>query len=218
MEKDIYYEEPNGIRDINRKTIPVVTLILITINVIVYFYSEFTGSSLDSSHMIDLGAMYEPLFFEGKEYYRLISHFFLHFGAEHLGNNMISLFFLGYIMEPALGKIRFLGLYFISGILAGLSSIVYNKYMIGEIVVSCGASGAIYGLMGAFLLTLLLKRKTIKEGLPRYILFLIITVYGGMRDPSIDGAAHFGGLVSGFLICGFICLLNAKLRERIRRA
>ena len=109
-------EEPKGY-------VPVITILLVAANVIIYLYTEMTGSSLETNHMIEMGAMYQPLFLEGQEYYRIITHFFLHFGAEHLGNNMISLIVLGYAIEGNIGRIRFLILYFMSGIIAGLSLI-----------------------------------------------------------------------------------------------
>lgn len=202
--------------DEQKSYIPVVTILLVAANVIVYFYTEMTGSSLEVNHMIEMGAMYEPLFARGGEYYRILTHFFLHFGAEHLGNNMISLIVLGYAIEGKIGKIRFLILYFVSGILAGFSSIVYNIITANETVVSCGASGAIYGLLGALVVILIIKRKGIKRELPRFLLFLLLSAYSGMQDATIDGAAHIGGLVTGFIACGLMCLGSHRLRERIR--
>ena len=196
--------------------IPVVTILLVAVNVIVYLYTEMTGSSLETNHMIEMGAMYEPLFVRGGEYYRILTHFFLHFGAEHLGNNMISLIVLGYAIEGKIGRVRFLILYFVSGILAGFSSIVYNIITANKNVVSCGASGAIYGLLGALVVILIIKRKGIKRELPRFLLFLFLSVYSGMQDVTIDGAAHIGGLVTGFITCGFMCFGSHRLRERIR--
>ncbi len=197
--------------------LPIMTILLVAVNVLVYFYTEATGSSLDVDHMIRMGGMYEPLFMEG-EYYRIITHFFLHFGMEHLGNNMLSLIVLGYAIEGNLGKARYVILYFLSGILAGFSSIVYNVMVTGEAVVSCGASGAIYGLMGALLVMLILRRHQLKTEIPRFMLFIILSSYSGMRDASIDGAAHVGGLVAGFIVCSLMCLLSRRLRERIRES
>lgn len=204
-------EEPKGY-------VPVITILLVAANVIIYLYTEMTGSSLETNHMIEMGAMYQPLFLEGQEYYRIITHFFLHFGAEHLGNNMISLIVLGYAIEGNIGRIRFLILYFMSGIIAGFSSIVYNIVTLNEAVVSCGASGAVYGLMGALIVMLFLKRKSLKRELPRFLLFIVLSSYSGMRDASIDGAAHIGGLIAGIMICGLMCLGSYNLRERIREA
>ena len=91
-----------------KNRIPVMTLLLILINVVVYLYVEIHGSSYDAEYMIKMGAVYEPYIVQRHEYYRLITHFFLHFGFDHLFNNMISLLILGYSLEKVTGKIRFL--------------------------------------------------------------------------------------------------------------
>ena len=148
---------------IEQQPLPVITVILVLINVGAYLYTEWKGSSLDAEFMIDMGAMYEPAFVEGHEYYRIITHFFLHFGLEHLVNNMIALLVLGYTLEQDIGRIRYLILYMLSGILSGFVS-VYVNWSLGENVVSCGASGAIYGLVGALLMVLLKNRKQIVRG------------------------------------------------------
>ena len=59
-----------------QQPLPIVTILLVLINVVVYLYTEWKGSSLDAEFMIDMGAMYEPAFIEGHEYYRIITHFF----------------------------------------------------------------------------------------------------------------------------------------------
>ena len=78
-----------------KNRIPVMTLLLILINVVVYLYVEIHGSSYDAEYMIKMGAVYEPYIVQRHEYYRLITHFFLHFGFDHLFNNMISLLIHG---------------------------------------------------------------------------------------------------------------------------
>lgn len=181
--------------------IPWMTLLLVLANVLVYLYTEMKGSSYDSETMIQMGAIYEPLIIQKHEYYRLINHFFLHFGIDHLVNNMISLLILGYSLEPVMGRIRFVCLYFLSGILAGVTSVLYNV-SVGQEAVSCGASGAIYGLMGALLVMLIIgNRGRISSEVPRYVIFIGVSIYSGMQDTGIDNAAHMGGLVAGFLIC-----------------
>lgn len=184
-----------------KNRIPVMTLLLILINTAVYLYIEWNGSSYDTEYMLQMGAVYEPYIVQGHEYYRLITHFFLHFGFDHLFNNMISLLILGYSLEKVMGKLRFIILYFMSGILAGIVSIVYN-ISIGQESVSCGASGAIYGLMGALLVMLVVgNRGRLSSEVPRYLVYLGISLYSGMQDPSIDNAAHIGGFVAGAMIC-----------------
>lgn len=182
--------------------VPVVTIVLVLINSIIFALIELSGSSYDTDHMIEMGAMYEPLIVQNQEYYRLITHFFLHFGIDHLVNNMISLLVLGYALENVIGRLRFTILYFLSGILAGVTSIVYNVYVVGGESVSCGASGAIYGLTGALWILLIVGnggKRTAEVG--RYMLYVALSLYSGFQDTSIDNAAHVGGFIAGLLIC-----------------
>lgn len=183
------------------KKVPLMTLILLAINVLVFFFVESQGSSYDSDFMIRMGAVYDPLILQDHEFYRLITHFFLHFGFDHLFNNMISLLILGYSLEQVMGRARFVSIYFLSGILAGITSIVYNIY-VGQETVSCGASGAVYGLMGALLVMLIVgNRGRFSTEVPRYLLYIAISIYSGMQDTTIDNAAHIGGFVAGVIIC-----------------
>ena len=94
------------------RKIPLITFVLLAINVLVYAYVEFSGSVYDSEFMLNAGALYEPLLIQNHQYYRLITHFFLHFGFDHLVNNMVSLLILGYSLEMEMGKVRFIILYF----------------------------------------------------------------------------------------------------------
>ena len=194
--------------------IPWVTAGLVLINVIVFFWIEATGSSDDVAFMVEKGGLYDPLVLEDHEYWRLITHFFLHFGPTHLFNNMISLVVLGYATETSLGHIKFFFLYFFSGILAGVTTIVYNMYLNAEGDVSCGASGAIFGLSGA-LLVILIRRNIGRRSTEvlRYLIFMGLSLYSGYVDPSINFIAHAGGFVAGMLICFFMTLGNGGKRK-----
>ena len=86
-----------------RKRVPVNTGLII-LNLLVFLGVEGTGSALDTNHMLRWGAMYAPDIFQQGEYYRLITSMFLHFGIEHLLNNMLVLFVLGSRLEQVIGK------------------------------------------------------------------------------------------------------------------
>lgn len=101
-----------------------------------------------------MGALSAELVFDKQEWYRLFTSMFLHISGEHIFNNMITLIFIGAYLERRLGHIRYLILYLVSGLLAGCTSIVYNV-VIHSASTSVGASGAIYGLMGALILALI---------------------------------------------------------------
>ncbi len=199
-----------------KEKLPLLTIILVILNVLAYFVTEWKGSSLDADYMIQLGAMYGPAFWEEHEYYRIVTHFFLHFGLEHLGNNMLSLLVLGYALENNIGRVWFGVLYLCSGVFAGGVSAIHS-YLTGawQGTVSCGASGAIYGLMGALLVLLIAnRRKNLSSEIPRFLLYIGLSIYSGMRDPGIDNAAHIGGFIGGFLICIFICVSKRMIFNR----
>ena len=108
-------------RILHRKQKSWVMLVILVINVAVFFYAEATEGSDDVQHMIKLGAAYTPLIRQG-EYYRLFTSMFLHFGPGHLFSNMLALFFLGDFMERYLGKIGFLLVYLGGGLCGNLFS------------------------------------------------------------------------------------------------
>lgn len=193
------------------KDIPIMTILLFAVNVCVYIITMFTGDFIP-----DHGGSYWPLIIYEHQYYRIITHFFIHFGFGHLFNNMVSLLILGYSLEGILGRGRFMLLYFLSGTLAGIASLVYTFLCIPQenAPLSCGASGAVYGLMGALLVLLLINDPEGRSSqVPRYILFLGLSLYSGMMDTSIDNAAHIGGFIAGFIIC----LIMYRTQKRRRK-
>ena len=123
-----------------------VNYILVGINILIFLLVELTGSSEDTLHMIRWGASFTPLV-EAGEYYRLFTCMFLHFGFQHLLNNMLLLFFLGDYMERFIGKIRYLILYLAGGTAASVFSWRHEVSQ-GEMTVSAGASGAIFAVLG----------------------------------------------------------------------
>ena len=151
--------------------------------------------------MLDYGAMYEPYVIEGREYYRFVTSMFLHFGIEHLLNNMIMLGALGFNLEPEIGKIRFLLIYLFSGIFGNICSLLWNTAR-AETVVSAGASGAVFGLMGALLgIVVRYKGRMIgKLNKKKILLLAALSIYIGLTTAGVDNAAHIGGLASGFIL------------------
>lgn len=199
------------------KTMPVCTISLILINVIVYLLVEITGSSEGTQHMVDWGASYYPLTVGESQYYRIITSMFLHFGWEHLFNNMLMLGLLGERFERIVGGVRFFIVYMASGILGGIGSIVYYAFMNGQYVVSAGASGAIFGIIGGVLALVILNHGRLAEITPaRMGIFLLITLGGGLRSTEVDNAAHITGLITGFTITAVFYILKRK-SGRIRR-
>ena len=126
------------------------TILLIAINVIVFFALSFFGMTEDAEYMLEHGAMYVPYMLEGEGYYRLFTSMFLHFGIDHLANNMVMLGAIGWNLEYEIGKIKFLIIYLGSGLAGNILS-AFGDLMTGEYAVSAGASGAVFGIIGALL-------------------------------------------------------------------
>ncbi|MBE5928151.1 MAG: rhomboid family intramembrane serine protease [Lachnospiraceae bacterium] len=199
--------------DTVKKNIPVITAAIIAINVLVFIFMEIFGSTLDTDFMLKCGALDFEKVIYGKEYSRLITHFFMHFGVEHLINNMFVLAVYGYYMEDFVGKKIFATIYMLSGVIAGIVSMSWH-FVIGENVVSAGASGAIFGISGAFIVIMIANRKKIEDfSYVRIGMFLALTVYSGYADKSIDNAAHIAGFIAGGVIIYIFYLLLWRERD-----
>ena len=205
-----YMQEPQS----DRKRIRVtVCLVLVSVSVLVFLYCDLFASESTLNKIYRWGALYGSSVIREKEYYRLLSYMFLHMGINHIGNNMILIFFLGREVERVLGQWRFFFLYFSSGIIAGIVSIVYN-ILDGNLVSSVGASGAGFGLIGAVVALLLLDRKQKgKELVKRVLFFAALSLYAGFSEQGIDNAAHVGGLVAGAAITALLVLVRRHKSE-----
>ena len=169
-----------------RKPEAFCTTVLIVINVAVFLILSMLGDTEDAAFMLQHGAMYEPFITEGQEYYRIFTCMFLHFGITHLMNNMVMLGALGWNLELEIGKLRFIIIYFLSGI--------------GESAVSAGASGAVFGLMGALLYVVIANRGRLGQLSERGMIFMVVlSLYFGLTSSGVDNMAHIGGLICGFL-------------------
>ena len=169
---------------------------LIVVNILVF---SLFGQTEDAGFMLQHGAMFEPFVTESHEYYRIITSLFLHFGIQHLLNNMVLLGALGYHLENEIGKIKFLLVYFISGIGGNLCSLFWNVSH-GEQVISAGASGAIFGLMGALLYIVIVNRGRLGRLSGRGMaVMVVLSLYFGFTSSGVDNPAHVGGLISGIV-------------------
>ncbi|MCP1102449.1 rhomboid protease GluP [Aequitasia blattaphilus] len=176
------------------------TAIIAAINIVVFFFLTFQGRTEDAGFLLEHGGMYVPYVFERNEYYRIFTSIFIHAGFNHLVNNMISLFLFGINLEKTIGKVKFIVIYFISGLganlLSGWFDVVQNEY-----VVSVGASGAIFGLIGALLYVAIRNRGRIGNISGRGLLIMIVfTLYYGFTSVGVDNIAHLGGLILGFIL------------------
>lgn len=197
-----------------------VSPILINTNILIFIAMALTGVHIivpEYNDLLNWGANFRPMTLEG-QWWRLFTACFVHIGILHLLFNMYALFYIGLLLEPYLGKARFLAAYLMSGIAASMASLWWHDFTI-----SAGASGAIFGMYGVFLalLTTNLLDKSVKKALMASILvFVGYNILNGLKpDSGIDNAAHIGGLVSGLLIgYAFVPSLKQFENERLKRS
>lgn len=194
-------------KDINKKTVEenkkfenvfkpkkiIITKILIAINILMFLISVFLTNNFNQS-LIILGANNRNLVLHG-DIYRLITSAFLHGGLLHLAINMYALWIIGSQVETYIGKFKYSVIYILSAIMGSLFSIIFLKDSI-----SIGASGAIFGLMGALLYFGYHYRLYLSNSLTNQIFpIIIINLIIGFMSSNIDNGAHIGGLIGGYL-------------------
>lgn len=179
---------------------PIITILLVSINVLVFLWLSMFGMTEDGTYLLQHGAMYLPFVIENGEYYRMFTCMFLHFGFSHLMNNMIMLFFLGNVLEEELGWWKYVILYLASGLGGNILS-AWNDLHTGVYAVSAGASGAIFGVIGALIFLVLKNHGRLGNLSIRGMLFMAAcSLYHGFTSAGVDNMAHIGGLVTGFLM------------------
>ena len=174
--------------DVFRPKKPIITYVLIAINVVVFILSVFNDA------ILPMFAVNRELIVNFNQYYRLFTGMFLHAGILHLLFNMYALYIIGMQLESFLGKAKYLAVYLLSGIGASMLSIFFSNSF------SVGSSGAIFGLMGALLYfgyhyRVYLDSVVKSQIIPLIVLNLIL----GFTISGVDNWAHIGGLVSGIL-------------------
>lgn len=185
--------------------------LIIALNIIVFLIVDNGGSTISSNHLLEAGALYWPAVKYLNEYYRMITYMFLHSGLDHLFNNMLVLLFIGDNLERATGKGKYLIIYFGSGLVAGIASMGYNMLKSTN-AVSVGASGAIFGVVGAMAYIVAINKGRLENISTRQmIMFVIFSLYGGLTSQGVDNAAHIGGLIAGAL---FAAILYRKPRKK----
>lgn len=195
--------EQDAFLDTINRTTPrlYVTPALVAINVVVFVAMLAAGAGLwggNPAVHIRWGANYGPAT-AGGEWWRLLTNTFLHFGLVHVALNMYALFDAGRLAERLFGPARFLALYLVSGVAGSIASLWWNPS-----VNSAGASGAVFGVIGALLVYSIDRR----NGMPRAVMqdhrftllaFLLYSLAFGLMHANVDNAAHVGGLVAGML-------------------
>lgn len=182
-----------------------VTSAIVGVNAAVFLLLSLDSGSLFSpggEALVDWGANFGPFTLDG-QWWRLLTCTFVHIGIIHIGLNMWVLWDMGQLVERLAGNVGFLLLYLLSGLFGSLASVYWNP-----MVLSAGASGAVFGSFGGLMGFALLRG----DSIPKSILgrlrnsgttFLFYNLLFGFSIPGIDMAAHLGGLASGFA-CGLI--------------
>jgi rhomboid protease GluP len=173
---------------------PVATWILLALIGLVFAVETALGGSTDRDVLIRLGAKVTPLLVDG-QYWRLLTSMFLHIGLAHLFFNGYALLVVGTEIERLIGWGRFAAIYFLSGLLGSLASFAFSVNL------AAGASGAIFGVIGALGAYFFLHRERLgswgRARLGNIIFVIVLNLFWGFTQPGIDNYAHLGGLISG---------------------
>jgi rhomboid protease GluP len=193
----------------------VVTYALLTVNLAVFAAMLLSGMNWiwpvnDVQLLLEWGVNFGP-FTQGGQPWRLLTAMFLHFGALHLLFNMWALVSLGRLVERLYGSGHFLLLYVMSG-LAGLTL----STLLNPVGYGLGASGAVFGALGAIPAFVLNARSGVPPGIARFLridatVIVAVNLAIGFFIPFIDNAAHIGGLIGGFI---YGLLLSRPLAEQ----
>jgi membrane associated rhomboid family serine protease len=185
---------------------PYVTQALIIVNVLVFLAETAGGAPLGgggTGTVYTNGALYGPLIAHHQDYWRLVSSGFLHDGLLHILFNMVFLYMMGTILEPAIGHLNFGVVYFVSLLAGSFGALLFQPD-----AVTVGASGACFGVLGALMVVSHLRGISIwQSGLA---VVLGINVLFSLSVSGISIGGHLGGLVGG-AICGW---LIAQVGER----
>jgi rhomboid protease GluP len=200
--------------------LPWMTRALVAANVLVFLLMAAAGAGVfspDATVHIAWGSNFAPLTVNG-QWWRLVTSTFVHFGALHLFFNMWVLWGTGGLVERLFGHGRFAAIYLVTGVVGSLASATWNP-----LVNSAGASGAIFGLIGAQLAFFMrgghrIPGEVIRAQRASIVGFIAFSVVFGVTVPGIDNAAHLGGLASGFVMGWLLARpLGAPSSARVAR-
>lgn len=183
-------KEAKKAEDVFTKKDPIITKIIMLINLVVYVLSIIYGSDFIISRFGNNASL-----IQSGEYYRLITSAFVHVNIIHLLCNMYALYIIGMQIENFFGKFKYSVVYLVSALTGSLLSIMFNTNSY-----SIGASGAVFGLLGALLYFGYHYRVYLDTVIKSQIIPIIILNLGiGFMIPGIDNACHIGGLIGGIL-------------------
>lgn len=195
---------------------PVATYFLIAIISVGFVVQSLLDASFYSGFSFELGALVPGLVIEHDQWWRVASCIFLHAGILHLATNMFGLYILGPFLERVLGRVKYIICFFLFGIGSSLFVVLLTQMNILEQALLIGASGGVLGLVGASAAVLLSLSKhslnpEIKEQLRLIVIILVIQTIFDLSTPQVSFPAHFGGVISGFIIATIVMPKNRRL-------
>lgn len=195
------FDETLRKKTINLRELSWPNIVLVSVNVIVFLICTFTGNMLYNK-----GALSVTELWGGGQAYRLFTSMFLHWNVEHLFSNMIVLYYVGALVERELGPLPYTVLYLLSGLAGNIFSIGY-AFLSGIYGSSAGASGAVFGVEGALLFLVMIRRDKLKSMPVGRVAFAVaFSLYCGFTSAGVDNAAHVGGVLMGFITAAVIAV------------
>lgn len=187
----------------------IVTTGFVAINIFLFIVSVFSGDLLYNE-----GAFSLRYLLQGRQWWRFITSMFLHADVDHLAGNMLMLYMAGELVEKYVGKRKFAILYFFSGISGSLLYAVY-EFFTGRYADSIGASGAVFGVIGALLVIVMRNRGRYADiTIGRMGFMIVYMIYMGLRTSNVNNVAHIGGLFGGMILTGFYVLTGNRRSGR----
>jgi membrane associated rhomboid family serine protease len=171
------------------------TVGLVALNVLVYLVTVAQGAGINEpgGKVFNDGALIGAAIYQNGDWYRLVSAMFLHAGLLHIAFNMLALYWIGTVVEQALGTWRFLLVYFVSGLAGSAGALLLTS----PVQPTVGASGAIFGILGALLVLEYVATGTFAGQALTLILLNLVLTFAFRSTISVGG--HLGGLVGGIL-------------------
>lgn len=203
-------EEPQMQRNISpgktqrwRPYVFSVNTIIVIINVLLFLWMEVAAKREDI-WLYRHGAIYVADFIRDPQWWRLLASAFLHFSFSHLLGNMVVLSYMGNFLEQRIGWWRYLLFYMTVAVGANGISLIWYWHTYDWNVLTAGASGAIFGVVGMLLFIVIYERGRVQGiTIQQMIWMVIFTLYTGFANGGVNNSAHLGGLIVGFL-CGLI--------------
>lgn len=192
-----------------------VNTMIVLVNVLLFLWMSLSSEN-SSLWLYRHGAIQVAEFIADPQWWRLLASAFLHFSFSHLFGNMVVLWYIGNFLEQLIGWWRYLLLYLAVAVGANVLSVAWYWYTYDWNVLTAGASGAIFGVVGMMLYIVIRERGHIQGvTIQQMVLMVIFTLYTGFANSGVNNSAHVGGLMVGFL-CGLL-FYRGPVRDGGRR-